>query len=473
MRNTKKAISILLTLLMVVGMMSTFAFAGSTTDADKGKIIIDKSTVAVDKEYNAYKIFDVTYNETNYAYTLPKGSAWKNVVEQYFDLNEHGSVYTVTPKTASNYSAVAFAAALNNMSNKPPATVGPKKGVKGQDVVFENLALGYYFVTSGLGSVCNLTTTDPQATIYDKNDKPVIEKTADTTTADVGQTIHYTINGKVPSLTGYESYTYKVTDTMSDGLTFNKDVAVKFGTTTYTPNAKELVYNERGFVLDFNLKAEQFKNLAAVGTAITITYSAVVNEKAIVTGNTKNDAKLEYSNDPGTSGTGETPSIHEVKVYNIKIDKVDSNSKKLPEAKFVLKNSNGKYYKVDDKQVVTWVDKADATVKITDSKGAAEFDGIAAGDYYLEETKAPDGYNILKESIPVNIAADGKVTIDGVALTTIIENGNIPVTVTNYTGSELPETGGIGTTIFYLIGAILVIGAGVVFVTRRRMHSDK
>lgn len=472
MRNTKKAISILLTLLMVVGMMSTFAFAGSTTDAGKGKIIIDKSTVAVDKEYNAYKIFDVTYNGTNYAYTLPKGSAWKNVVEQYFDLNENESVYTVTPKTGSNYSAVAFAAALNNMSNKPPATVGPKKGVKGQDVVFENLALGYYFVTSGLGSVCNLTTTDPQATIYDKNDKPVIEKTADTTTADVGQTIHYTINGKVPSLTGYESYTYKVTDNMSEGLTFNKDVAVKFGDTIYTPNTTELVYNERGFVLDFNLKAEQFKNLA-VGTAITITYSAVVNEKAIVTGNTENNAKLEYSNDPATSGTGETPSIHEVKVYNIKIDKVDSNSTKLPEAKFVLKNSNGKYYKVDNKQVVTWVDKADATVKITDSNGAAEFDGIAAGDYYLEETKAPDGYNILKESIPVNIAADGKVTIDGVGLTTTIVNGNIPVTVTNYTGSELPETGGIGTTIFYLIGAILVIGAGVVFVTRRRMHSDK
>lgn len=472
MRNTKKVISILLTLLMVVGMMSTFAFAGSTTDAGKGKITIDKSTVEVGKEYNAYKIFDVTYNETNYAYTLPKDSAWKNVVEQYFDLNYNGFVYTVTPRTGSNYSAAAFAAALNNMSNKPLATVGPKKGVKGQDVVFENLALGYYFVTSGLGSVCNLTTTDPQATIYDKNDKPVIEKTADTTTADVGQTINYTINGKVPSLTGYESYTYKVTDTMSDGLTFNKDVAVKFGTTTYTPKATELVYNERGFVLDFNLKAEQFKNLTAVGTAITITYSAVVNEKAIVTGNTENNAKLEYSNDPSTSGTGETPSIHVVKVYNIKIDKVDSNSKKLPEAKFVLKNSNGKYYKVDDKQVVTWVDKADATVKITDSKGAAEFDGIAAGDYYLEETKAPDGYNILKESIPVNIAADGKVTIDGVALTTIV-NGNIPVTVTNYTGSELPETGGIGTTIFYLIGAILVIGAGVVFVTRRRMHSDK
>ena len=107
--------------------MSTFAFAGSTTDVDKGKITIDKSTVAVDKEYNAYKIFDVTYNGANYAYTLPKGSAWKNVVEQYFDLNEHESVYTVTPKTASNYSAVAFAAALNNMSNKPPATVGPKK----------------------------------------------------------------------------------------------------------------------------------------------------------------------------------------------------------------------------------------------------------------------------------------------------------------------------------------------------------
>ena len=126
------------------------------------------------------------------------------------------------------------------MSNKPPATVGPKKGVKGQDVVFENLALGYYFVTSGLGSVCNLTTTDPQATIYDKNDKPVIEKTADTTTADVGQTINYTINGKVPSLTGYKSYTYKVTDNMSEGLTFNKDVVVKFGDTIYKPNITEL-----------------------------------------------------------------------------------------------------------------------------------------------------------------------------------------------------------------------------------------
>ena len=493
MRNTKKAISILLTLLMVVGMMSTFAFAAGENEAattTKGSIIISADTVQDGKTYTPYKIFDVTYNKTtgNYAYTMVKQSPWETVVRNYFILTDNGSVYSVKEK--DGYSAAAFANALNEALNgetptvtTAQAAVTAQTGNKGIAITFSNLALGYYFVTSGQGTVCNLTTTNPTVTIHDKNDKPFIEKVAkeddkNITSADIGKVIPYTITGKVPSLTGYTSYTYKVEDTMTGSTLNANSITVKFGDTTYSPSNTELTTTNKSFTLNLNLLSGRLKTIATAGTKIIITYSATVDESAITTGSATNNAILTYSNDPNSQGTGKTtPVIVTVKTFDINIDKVDSENAKLPGAKFVLKNSENKFYNVDKDKKVTWKDNQnDATVVTTDDKGAASFDGIAVGTYYLMETEAPEGYNILKESIKVVITDNGAVTIgegEDSRATSATDKGDITVDVINYTGSELPSTGGIGTTIFYLIGAILVIGAGVVFVTRRRMHSDK
>jgi fimbrial isopeptide formation D2 family protein/LPXTG-motif cell wall-anchored protein len=596
MRKTKKAISILLTLLMVVGMMSTFAFAAGSTsslDAGKGKITISKNTVVAGKTYSPVKVFDVTYDTTGtkakYGYTINKdnqlyGYISKNAATLGLRLKSIGNdTYSVemitTPTTGTSeeaFSAAKFADLLkkeicpsnndgsntwsdwtddNGKKHIYEATVQSKAGEAGTDLVFEDLPLGYYLVVGTAGALCNLTTTDPEVTINDKNDKPEIKKTADKPSANVGDTVKYTITGEVPDLTGYTSYTYTVKDTMSQGLTLDKDsfkVTFGEGTSAKVYYATDLENQNRnkiysyvassstwviqpswtqisstdtrlnGFALSLDLVAG-IKTSAngtdiykpTEGTDITIEYSATINENAVTVVN--NEAKLTYSNDPAdTTATGtDNPPVVRTNVYNLNINKVDSASNVLEGAEFKLykfdsDSSTKLYYKstLDSNNKLTkvdWVKEKEAVgnkgedgyqaavtgdIKTTDASGAASFNGIAAGTYYLEEVKAPDGFNPLKEPIEIKItettydatgtATAGKLTIvttenDGVEAGDItLDNTNTgKMTVTNFTGTELPETGGIGTTIFYLLGAILVIGAGVVFVTRRRMHADK
>lgn len=495
MKKTKKAISILLTLLMVVGMMGTFSFAKtSTEDAGNGKITIDKSTVQADKAYSLYKIFDVTYNvadgkedsEGNYAYTIDKttyeGSPFKTVIDEYFEVSIKAEPYSVKEK--ANFSAAAFANALEEIEEKGDA-IKTETGKAGTDVVFSDLALGYYFVTTESGALCNLVTTDKEVTIYDKNDKPNIEKKVEGKTSvskDIGSTINFTIDAKLPAtVTGYSSYTYKITDTMSDGLTYNSEAKVTIKDGQNTVPDEDYTYEEsgNGFVVTMNKnQVEKYLNKTLV-----ISYSATVNENAVSVNN--NTAKLEYSNDPNNEESTETGNEKVVYVYTgaIKIDKTDSKKNSLAGAKFVLKNAEGKFYKAALKENaetpaiadgkgnatnVEWVDDQDsATVITTDAEGLAYFVGLAAGKYSLIETEAPDGYNILTS--PVEITITDKTEGENVTNTLVTTDQS----VVNYTGQELPETGGIGTTIFYLLGALLVIGAGVVYVTRRRMHSEK
>ncbi|MBQ3090468.1 MAG: SpaH/EbpB family LPXTG-anchored major pilin [Oscillospiraceae bacterium] len=453
----KRIASLLLALVMVLGLATT-AFAADTT----GSITVENPLA--DQSYTAYKIFDVTYDGDNYSYTIDAdNNSWFETVQAYAKGENSGmtltqingtSIYNVT--TTSNFSAGAFSSALNAAK---AGKTGDALTVSGGKATVTGLELGYYFVTSTSGALCNLTTTDHEVTIRDKNDMP-FEKTADDVSVEVGQTVNYKIEGKVPDTTGFSSYTYKVTDTMSEGLTFKKDVKVTINGTTVECNP---VYTDNGFELTVPVTEHQNK----VGTAILITYSATVNDKA-VTVISQNEAVLEYTNNPDGSTT-ETPP-EEVKVYSAKIviDKYEANAEdtKLAGAKFILyKEADGvkSYYSYDaTKKVVSWVaDKSAATTVTTDANGAAEFIGLEDGTYYLEETEAPAGYNKL--TAPVTVTISGSAT-DATKLTATSE-------VANNTGSELPETGGMGTTLFYAIGGILVLAAVVLLVTKRRMGS--
>ena len=267
------------------------------------------------------------------------------------------------------------------------------------------------------------------------------DKEADQTSVDVGQTVNYTVTGKVPDYSEYPystDFVYTVADTMSDGLTFKKDVKVMIADdTTY------------------------------IGAAIKVTYSAVVNEKAIAK-ISKNEATLTYSNNPLTDTTSKTvPVVREVYSSKIVIDKYQDGNEntKLPGADFVLYKKGGTddsilYYKWDDTaKKVEWVtEKNQATVMTTNDNGAATFGGIANGTYYLEETKAPAGYNQL--TAPVEVKVNGGTTEAELSVT---------ANVANSTGTLLPSTGGMGTTIFYVLGAVLVVGAVVLLVTKKRM----
>ena len=470
MKHARKLTSLLLALVMVFALAVTVAADGT------GSITVDNPIEG--QNYTAYKIFDVVYDgaKKNYSYTIKDTSEWYQTVSGYttgLTLTKVGdttsNTYVVT--TTDAFSPAAFADALKKAldadSTAFNGTSLTRNGTQATATVNE---LGYYFVTSTNGALCNLTTTNPHITIHDKNDMP-FEKTAPETSVEVGQTVNYTIKGKVPDYTGFKTYTYLITDTMSEGLTFKKDVKVTVDgtdvTTACTPTY-DVEKNANKFTVSIPVKSYP------IGKEILVTYSAVVNENAVAVVST-NEAKLTYSNNPTTGETKDSqPQKKEVYSAKIVIDKFETGKQdtvKLEGAEFVLykeetieNTKTTTYYKWNDTdQKVEWVTtQADATTVRTDNKGAASFKGLADGTYQLVETKAPAGYNQLTGPQEVKVAGS---TTDTTKL-------SVEAKVANSAGTLLPSTGGMGTTIFYVLGAVLVVGAGVLLVTKKRMSQS-
>lgn len=365
---------------------------------------------------------------------------------------------------------------------------------------------GYYFVkdTGALG-------TDDAATKYilkvvgdvtvaAKAETPTIDKVivnADSanggdgkgTAQDVGSVVDFKLTSKVPAMDGYNTYKYIVNDTMSAGLTFNGDVAVTIGGTTY--NDFTVTQKGQSFTIEFNNFINQKAN---AGKDIVITYSATINEKALTTDKETNTVNLEYSNNPNDNASkGNTPDkVVYVYDFDIVIDKYTGDEitgTNLSGAKFVLyktvDSKNLYYFYNETTDKVEWVELADdaavsAAIKAgtitevtTDDNGAATFQGLDTGTYYLHETEAPAGYNLLKEDVEVTITAtygeDGQITTSSATST---NNGQYQQTqkIENKAGATLPETGGMGTTLFYVAGAGLVLVAVVLLITRKRMN---
>lgn len=462
----------LFTVLLALAM--TLALAVPAFAADTGSITI--TNPQGDHTYTAYKIFDVTYSGDNYSYTISDNAAAFTTVKAYADEAANDLTLTAVANTnkynvstGDSFSAASFAQYLKTKVGS--LGTGTKFAADGTTMKAAGLELGYYFVDGTSGTVCELATAK-DIQIRDKNEAPQIEKSVDDTdrTVEVGQKLTYTITGKVPSTKGYTEYTYQVTDTMSEGLTFNKDVKVTIGGTAVTDAA--ITYNDNGFVASINMMNYQEQ----IDAPVVITYTATVNEKAIQSNKETNTATLKYSNDPANKDSFKESSVEvEVFSFNIVINKyaADNESTKLEGAKFVLKNAEGKYYKYDaNAKAVTWVvGKADATEVITGADGAARFDGLQAGTYYLEETVAPAGYNQLIKDITIVLKEDGSATIDDAASTPEADR-SLTAGVANSTGTMLPETGGIGTVIFVALGALAVICAGVFLVTNKRMSKE-
>ena len=466
MKTVARIASLLLALVMVFG-LSVTAFAAET-----GTITVDNPIAA--QTYTAYKIFDVVYDaEGHYSYTIDSSNEWFTTVQAYateangLTLTQANGSTTYIVTTTNAFSAPDFAVALKAAVEGKTGTV--LKLADGKATATD-LDLGYYFVTSTSGALCNLTTTNPDATIHDKNDVP-FGKVDDKTSVEVGETVSYTITGKVPDTTGFTTYTYLITDTMSEGLTFQKDAKVTVGGTDVT-SACTITYDVEGNANKFTVSIPVMTY--TIGAEIKVSYSAVVNENAVAKIE-KNHAILTYSNDP-TNDTTHNSNPKEETVYSAKlvIDKYqkDVESKKLANAKFVLKNDEGKYYKYtaateSAAAKVEWVkNQADATEVTTNTNGAAAFNGLKDGTYYLVETAAPAGYNLLANEVEVTINGAKATEVDLSSLTATAK-------VENSTGTTIPETGGIGTTIFYVAGGLLVLGAVILLITKKRMSSAK
>lgn len=469
MKTMRKLFTVLLALAM------TLALAVSAFAADTGSITI--TNPQGDHTYTAYKIFDVTYSGDNYSYTISDTDAAFSAVKAYADVTANGLNLTAVANTnkynvsiGAGFSAASFAQHLKtNVGSLGTGTAFTKAG---DTMKASGLALGYYFVSGTSGTVCELATAK-DIQIRDKNEVPQIEKSVDDNdgTVEIGQVLTYTITGKVPSTKGYTEFTYQVTDTMTEGLTFNKDVKVTIGGTDVTA-AATITNNENSFVASVNMMNYQDQ----IDAPVVITYTATVNENAIQREKETNTATLKYSNNPADNNSFEESKVEvDVFSFNIVINKyAASNAEtKLEGAKFVLKNAESKYYKYDAAtKAVTWVDdKSAATEVSTDANGAARFDGLQAGTYSLEETAAPAGYNQLTKDITIVLDKSGSATIDGAASAPGADH-SLTTGVANSTGTVLPETGGTGTVIFVALGALAVICAGVFLVTNKRMSKE-
>lgn len=462
MKTMKKLTCVMVALVLMLALCVT-AFAAGT-----GSITVDNPSNGV--TYTAYKIFDVVYNtdKTAFSYTIAGSSPWYSVVDAYaktadshLTLAKAASEDTYIVTTTAGFSAAKFSAALKAAVE---GKVGIPLTVADGKATATGLDLGYYLVVGANEALANLTTTNPSVTIHDKNDVP-FDKVDDKESVEIGEVVNYTINGKVPDTTGFTSYEYTITDTMSEGLTFNDDVKVYVGNVELTGN---YTYEKVGNGFKVTIKVMDIQD--KVSQPIVVKYTATVNENAIAK-ISENDAKLVYSNNPTDSKKhGELTDKETVYSAKIKIvkyhDALEDTNNRLPNAKFVLskKVMEGekevvKYYKYDTSaNKVTWVDtRKEADAFVTTVNGEAEVRGLKNGTYYLIETEAPAGYNLLAEPVEVEINGSD-VNLDSLTVTTNVEN---------HTGSLLPGTGGIGTRIFYIAGAALLLGAVVVLLVKK------
>lgn len=470
MKTMRKLFRVLLALAMTLA-LAVPAFAAETT----GSITI--TNPQGDHTYTAYKIFDVTYSGDNYSYTISDTDTAFNTVKAYADVAANGLNLTAVADTGKynvsigvGFSAASFAQHLK--TNVGSLGTGTDFTTDGNTMKASGLVLGYYFVSGTSGTVCELATAK-DIQIRDKNEVPEIKKDVDDNdrTVEIGQKLTYTITGKVPSTKGYDEFTYQVTDTMTEGLTFNNDVTVTIGGVDVT-SAATITNNGNGFVASVNMMHYQDQ----IDAPVVITYTATVNEKAIQRDKETNTATLKYSDNPADKNSFKESSVEvEVFSFNIVINKyaTGNESTKLEGAKFVLKNNDGKYYKCDTAtKAVSWVDdKSAATEVTTDANGAARFDGLQAGTYSLQETVAPAGYNQLTKDITIVLDKNGSATIDGAASTPGADH-SLTTGVANSTGTVLPETGGTGIMIFVALGALAVICSGVFLVTNKRMSKE-
>ena len=466
MKNIKK----------LFGLLFAFVFAlVQVNAAGNGSITINKAVV--NETYSIYRVLDLeTYDKTNNHYIYRANADFKAFVESteasaYLEAkNENGNTYYVwkgdkTDTRVQAFAKLAFAYAEKNSVEPVASTKATSTTVE-----FKNLDLGYYLMSSTTAEkdtrLLSLTTTNPSATTREKNtltpdvDKEVEEKGTygKTNDASIGDTVNFKATITVGA--GYTDY--KLRDKMSTGLTFNDNsVVVKVNNTVVDSSNYTVRTDVSGYTFVIEFKNEYIVALPK-NTVITVTYSAILNENAIVEGEgNPNVLDLAY----GDTNTPEKKTI--TYSYAFDVIKIDGKEQtQLTGAEFRLYDAKTggneiKVVLVDATSNTYRVARANET-GVTIKAGKATILGLDAGTYYLEEVVAPTGYNKLTSRVEIIIS---KINNDK-TFRRFITN------VENYTGSQLPETGGIGTTLFLTLGSILVIGFGLLLVTKLRVYKE-
>lgn len=479
MKRMKKVLSIILTFVMLLAMA-----APSFAEAETGSITINDAVVG--QTYTIYQVLDLeSYNASANAYAYKATTAWNTFINSdaikgtYVEVDAQGYV---TWKDGAD--AAAFAKAVQKYAKDNSITNQGSVTATTTTVSFTGLDLGYYLVDTTLGTLCSLDTTNPNAVMQEKNEVPTNVKTVEEDStgnygekddADIGQTVNF--KSTITAQAGAENYVFH--DTMSAGLTYTGVTGITLnGTTVDASNYVLSAPAVDGDTFDISFK-QAFCDTLKANDQIVISYTATLNENAVISGDgNPNTSKLSYGDSSNTKFTPDS----QTKTYTWDVDVFkyaesttgegeDAKTEEvaLAGATFTLsKNSDGSnpIALVSKGNNVYRVAKTGETGTVTeittDATGKFTVKGLDADTYYLTETAAPAGYNKLAGPVTIVIGENGVVNGTDEA-----PQGVDEVKVLNNTGAELPSTGGIGTTIFYAVGIILMAGA-VFFVVRRK-----
>lgn len=461
----KKVFTAVVAMVMALVLMVP---AGAAYAAGTGSITITPPTgTASDttNTYKIYKVFDANGNGENISYKLPSGKtiADGSAMATYFAVDSAGNV---TAKDAAkdadgNLTSGAIAAIATFVQDD--AAVATAKSTGTATATATGLANGYYYITTSTGTAVTINSTNPNATVKDKNTVPSVDKKI--TKAAVGSVTDKGLNAiaQAGSTVSYESditvpantKNLKFADTIVNTQTLDTNsVAIKVNDVAVDPTDYTLTTTNNAINIEF---ADSYiKTLS--NAKIAVTYTTTVKSDALSSDPSTNTATITYG-DNNAKATSPTTSIYNAKITVTKsFEGLTGALANDDSAQFVLKNSAGKYYAINsDTKVVSWVDSSDNATKLTYKQaGSHDFTGLADGTYTLVESKTPAGYKT---------APDTTITVaQGTYTQTNLEQTE---RITNQTGSALPTTGGMGTTVLYAVGAALVITAGALLIARK------
>ncbi|MEE0667117.1 SpaA isopeptide-forming pilin-related protein [Holdemanella biformis] len=484
MKLIKKIAAIMFAFMMVFSLSTNVnAESGKYEDSD-GKITI--SNAVKDQTYTIYRMLKLeSFDGTNYSYTLENG--WDNFIstgagKDYLEKNSDGYIIFKSEKNNETdmrlFAKAAFAYAKTAKLNDDA-----KKSVKAAltSVTFEGLPLGYYVVGSTVGSLCELKTTNKEVTITDKNDTPTVEKKivkynedhsenlVDSNSANIGEEVvfkttidikpgakNYILHDKMDSHLRYDCI-LQIHDNNDNNIAADTGYVVKTTGLTDADCTFELSFTEAFYANNRdNIDTKKLNK-------IYVYYQATVKDDAVVKQEMKNNTYLTF----GENNIKSNEDYTTTKTFEIPVFKYTGTDTALAGAKFILSTDPNctdstktlKFKLNSDNKYRYDTNGTTELASLTD--GMIHIEGIKAGTYYLKETEAPKGYNLLKTIQMIEILEDGSIKLNGTE-----NKGN--VRVQNNKGSLLPSTGGMGTTLIYLIGGALVLGSGIVLMNKKR-----
>lgn len=461
MKTIKRIFSLLLAFVFAIVQVNPV-----NADDNTGSITINKAVV--NETYKIYKILDLeTYDAVNNNYIYRANSNFKaflddaNLGLKYLDKkNENGDAYYVWKENADEKEFAKEALAYAEENNIPSTY----KKATSTTVKFEGLSLGYYLVNSSVGTLLHLTTTNPDGVVNEKNtvvpdvDKDVKENSTGEYGKENDAKIGGTVEFKSTIIIGAGYSDYVLYDKMSVGLTLNSDsIKLYVNDTLVDSNNYTVDTSVTGYTFVVAFDNDYIASLPR-NTKIEVKYTAILNKDAVIEGDGNiNETYLKYGN--AVTDTKKTTTY----TYSFNLKKTDKDGNELTGAEFRLYDkNNNEIAVVYDKETNTYrvaeAGETGETIKV----GHAVIEGLDNDTYYLEEVVSPVGYNKLTSRVEftVNKKESNKTYVRS------------EVTVKNYTGSQLPETGGIGTILFVTFGLTLVLVFGVLLVTKLRAYKE-